>query len=67
MPRHNVNEPRWCGVTREITIHKHVFAYRSRWGMPCTGPRVCIYCGVEAGPDDKDWATLGPFLSGDVL
>lgn len=36
----------WLGRVEIIEVPEHVYAYRGR--IPCTGPRVCIYCGQFA-------------------
>jgi hypothetical protein len=35
------------GTVKTIKADKHSFAFRGN--IPCTGPRVCIYCGYIEG------------------
>ncbi len=44
MIRYKVNAQH-ADVRKEVCTHDHM-PYRARYGMPCTGPRVCTMCGV---------------------
>jgi len=46
------------GEIHEIICDEHEMAYRARYGMPCTGPLKCHYCGFEM--EHPDSVPIGP-------